>query len=250
METTATCWRSTRTSHRSSFLSLWGRDAPFFLLWLTKLPSGHCRGVWHLGGRPWWRRGRHRGSDLPPISLLPSLIARTSFAVRRCILLLKTLQRSCWSPMNGHLVPLICPDGPRTSSRAIWILELWCVWFVWKVGGDYGVGLYVDHETALLVHDLWVIVARMCFAPLGGTFPLHDVIGFLHCVVDPQHFFDVVPPFVPKRLKSWLFVHLSCGQRCFLLRPWLLIFVVEDQVVTSTTRWNQLYLYRGRGGPR
>ena len=67
------------------------------------------------------------------------------------------------------------------------------------------------HDTTLLVHDSRGVVARIYFASLGGIFPLHGDVGFLHCAVGPRHFFDGVPPFVPEGLKSWLLVRLSCG---------------------------------------
>jgi len=120
LETIVTYWRLTRTSHRPNYPGPRGRNAPSFLLSLPKSPPGHCLVEQRPGGRPWWRWGRHRESDLPPVPLLPSPLVHTSSAGRRCILLLRTLQRWCWSHHEWApraldlLLWMLTPDSPTT----------------------------------------------------------------------------------------------------------------------------------------
>ena len=112
LETTATCWRSTRTSHRLNFLGLRGRDALFSLLLLPKLLPGHSHVVWHPSDRPWWRQGRHRESDLSLVPPLPLPLVRTSSARRWCIPLLKTLKRWYWFHLEW---------APRAPDLPLWL---------------------------------------------------------------------------------------------------------------------------------
>jgi len=95
-ETIVVCWRSTRTSRRTSFPDRQGRGVPFYPLWSLRSLLGHCRVRPHPASRSWWRQGRAWVSGSTSILLLSSLLWRTSYAGRRCTLLPRILRRWCW----------------------------------------------------------------------------------------------------------------------------------------------------------
>ena len=93
--TTTTCWKSFRTSCLPNFLDPPVHNVHFSQQLLLRSPPDHCRGGRHLGGRPWWKRGRRRERQLP-LTLLPtSLFVHISSAEKRCTLFLKNLLKWC-----------------------------------------------------------------------------------------------------------------------------------------------------------